>query len=109
MNKLRSGLFLLIKSALIGEKIDLPDDLDFEKICAAAKVHGVSVLVYYGAHNCGINVKSEPFATLFSTVCEELILSEKQLFELKLIEKAFAESVQKLYDKLFTKAGNRAK
>lgn len=90
MDELRKSLLLLIKSALTGEKCALPDNLDYQKICVMARTHGVSALVYYGAHNSGINVNREPFLALFSSVCGETMLSEKQLFELKRIENAFA-------------------
>ena len=95
MNDTRKGLLLLIKSAITGEKCDLPDNLNYHKICLEAKQRGVATLAYYGAYNSGLKVNSEPFLDLLAFVYSAIRLSEKQLFEVERIESIFkAKSIE---------------
>ncbi len=53
MKQDQRGVLLLVKSALTGEKLPLPADFDLTAAFALAKKHGITTLLYYGAHTCG--------------------------------------------------------
>ena len=91
MDDNKKGLLILIKSAVTGEKYALPEGLNLIEVLKEATKRSFSSLAYYGAHNCGLNVKEQPFLTLFSYVCAELSLSEKQLFSLDELTRTFNE------------------
>ena len=59
MNIIYQGLFTLVKSALTGEKLNLPEGFELEKAAPLIKRHALIPLVYPGAINCGIPPKAE--------------------------------------------------
>ncbi len=56
MNDLQKGIIELVRSALTGEKAQLVKDFDWEKAAAIAGAHKITVPVYYGAYNSGIEL-----------------------------------------------------
>ena len=53
MDVQQKGIITLVRSALNGESLSLPNDFDLEAAVAVAKKHQISVMLYYGALNCG--------------------------------------------------------
>lgn len=92
MKEQQKGLVLLIKSALMGKKEKLPENLDYLEMVSVAQKHNIIPLVYYGGYNCGIVEKQEQLKQLFPSVCKKILYSEKQAFVLKEIEKAFEQA-----------------
>lgn len=88
----QKGIFLLIKSALTGEKFDLPAGFDFDKACHIAKMHGASALIYYGALNCGFDANSAQMQNLFFMTATHISVNERQLFMIKKIFDAFEKN-----------------
>lgn len=88
MNNEQRGLLLLIKSAFTGEKYNLPDDVKMSNLYVGATSHGITSLVYTGAHNCGIVETKEHEESVFNKVCKEMVVSETQIFA---IEEIIAE------------------
>ena len=86
------GLFLLIKSALSGEPVSLPQDFDLEQVKKIVSMHQIQNLVYYGAVNCGFDPKSEVMRELFSATCRYLYIDGRQRWELEKLRTAFEEN-----------------
>ncbi len=86
------GILTLIKSALTGEKLPLPEEFNIEFALQIAKKHQIYGLIYYGAFNCGIDKKLPQMQELFISVYKNLVISEGQVYEIKNIVKAFDES-----------------
>ena len=55
MKEQQKGFILLIKSALTGEKNEIPENFDYNEAVSIAKKHKIIPLIYYGGYNCGIN------------------------------------------------------
>lgn len=83
------GIFLLIKSALTGEKLALPEGFDLESGRMLIKKHQIENMVYYGAVNCGLDPQSAIMRDLFVATCRYLHISERQQYEMDRIRAAF--------------------
>lgn len=92
LNIQQKGIILLIKSALINEKYSLPEDFDFEEALKTANKHQISVMLFYGAVNCGLSQESASMQKLFEAICGNIALSERQLYSIDIIFKAFDEN-----------------
>ncbi len=86
------GIFLLIKSALTGERLTLPEKFDPEDGKMLIKKHQIGNMVYYGAVNCGIDPRTAFMRDLFMVTCKHLHISERQQWETDRIRTAFEES-----------------
>lgn len=86
MNSLQRGVTAIIYSALTGQKIPLPEDLNFSECVKIAKRHRIEVMFYYGALNCGFEQSEPLMKELFMSACKSIVLSEQQSY-------AFAELV----------------
>ena len=92
MNIEQKGLLTLIKSALTGMKLELPDGFDFAKACEIAKQHGISSMIYYGALNCGVDTNCDEMQKLFTLTCTYISVSQRQLYKMKDICDAFEKN-----------------
>ncbi len=92
MNIEQKGLLILIKSALTGMKLQMPDGFDFAKACEVAKQHGISAMIYYGALNCGVDTKCEQMQKLFTITCTYIAVSQRQLYKIEDICNAFEKN-----------------
>lgn len=88
----QQGIIAIIKSALSGQKYDLPEGFNFEKAVAYAIRSQITGMVYHGAVNCNISPDSVCMQKLFSNVCVTVSVDEQQLYELSKVKKAFDES-----------------
>lgn len=86
------GVFRLIKSALTGQPMPLPEGFDLEQVQDLLKKHKIENIVYYGAVNCGIDPKSEVMTGLFSTTYKYLFAHERQLQEADKLLRCFADN-----------------
>lgn len=86
------GIFLLVKSALTGERYPLPEGFDLEQTKRIIRKHQIENLIYYGAVNCGIDPKCERMRELFSITCRYLYIDERQRWELEKLCRAFGEN-----------------
>jgi len=91
MNLEQKTLITLIKSALSGEKFDLPE-VDLAKVFKISVRHNVANMAYYGAANCGVNTASPEMMWLFPYVCNRIAAGEKQMYELKTLFSLFDEN-----------------
>lgn len=86
------GVFLLIKSALTGESLQLPEDFDLEQAKGLISRHQIQNLIYYGAVNCGVDPKSALMRELFSATCRYMYIDERQRWELEKLQTVFQEN-----------------
>lgn len=83
MNIQQSGIITLVRSALTGEKLELPQGFDLEAAFKTANDHQIQVMLYYGAMNCGIQNNLPVMGQMFATVCQLIAINERQLYMLK--------------------------
>lgn len=86
------GVFSLIKSALSGKPVPLPEGFDLEQVKKLVSRHQIQNLIYYGAVNCGFDPKSELMRELFSATCRYMYIDERQRWELEKIRTVFEEN-----------------
>lgn len=92
MNVLQRGLLTLVRSALTGQALALPEDFRMEDAAEELKRHQLIGLGCEGAVLCGIS-KTEPVMQKLFVACYRLLLhSEKQLRALNKLYAAFEEN-----------------
>lgn len=89
MNIIYQGLFTLAKSALTGEKLNLPEGFELGKAAPLIKRHALIPLVYPGAINCGIDPKCELMQKMQVHYFRHLITSDRQMQAVKKLCAAF--------------------
>lgn len=86
------GIITLLKSAITGEKLLLPDDFDLSASYALIQKHHMPTLIYDGAIRCGIDRNSEVMRKLFQDYVRTLRISESQMAQINRIFAAFDEN-----------------
>ena len=89
MTEQQKALVLLINSALTGEKYSLPDSMDLSDVFDVAKRHGIDVMAYYGALNCGVSDSCDVMREELIRVYKSTSYSETQIMELCRLTEAF--------------------
>ncbi len=72
------GIITLLRSALSGERLALPEGFDLEAAQGQILRHQVASGAFLGAANCGISKKDAIMQRLFQRYCAELLFSEEQ-------------------------------
>ena len=88
LNEKDRTVLKLIKSALTGEKFDLPEDFSIADYMQYASYRQIDALIYYGAVNCGLNSREAAARPAFKRVCAGVFIDEMQQDTLK---KLYAE------------------
>lgn len=83
MDSLKLGVLNIVKSAITGEKYNLPEDFDFNEAVKIAKKHSIIPILYYGALNCGVDASNPLMQQLFMSTCQNIAASERQMYEIK--------------------------
>ena len=94
MNTTQQGIILLLKSAITGETLPLPEGFDLEAALTEINRHKIHTLAFQGGINCGIPRNHPAMQQLFQMYCHAMLVSEGQLRELQRIYKAFDENLQ---------------
>lgn len=92
MNTIKRGIITLIKSALTGEKLALPEDFSLETAMEEIRKHGLFAICYQGAFLCGIPKTDPAMGKLFGFYCKGLMQSERQMAAAAAVFKAFEEN-----------------
>ena len=87
-----SGVISLVKSALTGEKAEIPDTFDFRQAYMLAKSHRVIPLIYYGIVNSGIILEDELNNKYFLSTCESIAVGEKQKYWVSKLSEEFEKA-----------------
>lgn len=92
MDAIKRGIIMLIKSAVTGEQLNLPEDFSLSQAVPTLQAHGLTALGYAGAANCGI----DPDSPLMLKLQEEYLLqyytSDCQLKRLQQVFDTFEEN-----------------
>lgn len=83
----QKGLLVLIKSALTGETLALPEDFSLEQADPIIQSQSLLPLAYQGAYNCGIPLDAEI-----------MIRYKKQYYAILLQHERQMQAVQQIYD-----------
>lgn len=91
MNIAQQGIIILLKSAVTGQQLELPEGfaLDEEETKRIVKRHHLIPLVYVGAIQCGISRTLPVMQSLFNAYCKLMIRSEKQMAMVQTVCDAF--------------------
>lgn len=92
MNLQHRGIVTLLRSAVTGEKLPLPEGFSVEASLEDIKRHNMVTLVYDGAVRCGISSGEPVMQQLFRSYCKALMVSEGQMREVNRIFAAFDEN-----------------
>lgn len=82
----------LIRYVLNGDVPKLPDDIDFERLFAFGKSHGVENMLYIGMRDLQIAVPEDTMKKFKKAYEMAIMLEAKQAFELESIGEAFEEA-----------------
>ena len=77
MTQLQMGILTLVKSALLDQKLELPQGFELKDAVQLCKEHELTPLVCEGAANCGLT-KDPAFREMLQTSCQHLLVSERQ-------------------------------
>ena len=79
MEQLHLGILRLVKSALTGQPLPLPEGFDFEKAYPLLREHQLQPLAYEGAILNGVSRQLPVMKQLFQDYCRVLMCSEGQM------------------------------
>lgn len=89
MNNTEVGILSLIKSAVTGDKVSIPEDFDWKSAVEISVKHHTAVLLYYGAYNSGIEIPAPYSAALDKYALNSVQYEAKQRYEAEMVYKAF--------------------
>lgn len=92
MNIIYEGLLTLVKSALTGQKLALPEGFVLEKAGGLIRSQSLVPLVYPGAINCGISTKTELMQKLQVHYFRHLVISDRQMKAVQQLCDTFEEN-----------------
>ena len=92
MKQSHIGILTLLKSAIIQQKIALPEGFQLQDADEHINRHHIASLIYEGALLCNIPQNDIRLLQLFQKYCKALQVSERQLRELERIYNAFEEN-----------------
>lgn len=79
MNVIHQGLLLLIKSALTGQAMTLPEGFTLESAQELIRSHSLAPLVYPGAINCGMATKTPLMQKYQVQYFRHLVVGDRQM------------------------------
>lgn len=92
MNTLQKGITVLLRSAITGEKLPLPEDFQLEDGDGLIRSQSLLPLIYQGAYNCGISPETELMRQYQQEYYRILMRHERQMRSVEAICRAFEEN-----------------
>lgn len=92
MNIIYQGLFTLVKSALTGQKLELPQGFTLEQADGLIRKQALIPLVYPGAILCGLDPKGELMQKYQVQYFHHFVVSERQMAAVKTLCDTFEEN-----------------
>lgn len=92
MNTTQKGLLLLLKSAVTGEALPLPEDFSLEAADPVIRRQSLLPLAYQGAYNCGISPGTELMQQYQKQYFKILMHSQKQMRAVQQLYRVFEEN-----------------
>lgn len=80
MTEFQRDVISLIKSALTNEKLNISDELDWQKVLSLSEKHRIAILLYYGITNSKINLPKNVFSILEKKALMDAVISKNQIF-----------------------------
>jgi hypothetical protein len=94
MEPIQQGILILLRSAITGQALPLPEGFDLEKAYPQIKRHQLIPLAYEGAVNCGVDMTQKAMIKLCDGYCQSLMRMTEQLEDVSRICEAFeAENI----------------
>ena len=92
MDGIKHGIIALIKSAITGQSLPLPEDFDINKAAPVLKRRGLITLGYAGAVNCGIDPELPVMLKMQEEYLIEYYRSDCQMKRLQEVFDAFEQN-----------------
>ena len=92
MNILHKGIVTLLRAAITGEKLSLPQECSLEELVSIAIKQSVGLLAYQGALNCGVDQNTPVMQKLLMNYYRHLMINEHQMRAVQEIFDAFDEA-----------------
>lgn len=92
MDIVKQGIVTLLRSAITGESLSLPDGFDLKQAYPQIRRHQIDLFAFEGALNCGIPRSHPLMQRLFENYCKILLVSEKQMRDLERVCNAFEDN-----------------
>ncbi len=92
MTDFQIGILKLVKSALTGESVSIPEDFDWEEALTTAKKHQIIPVIYYGVKYSSLAPPEDTMRILELATFKSVAFSQNQLYALDCIYKAFDEN-----------------
>lgn len=92
MDAQQQGILTLLRSAVTGEALSLPEGFDLDAAYTLIKAHKIAPLAYEGALHCGVSQQHPVMMHLFQASCRAIQVNERQMRELHEIYAAFEEA-----------------
>ena len=96
MDNIQKVVLNIVKASLKNEKLELSQEVDLNEVFRIAKKHQITVMMYYGLINCGVDQSNPVMQQLFMFTCQNVATSEQQMYALGQIFSEFDKSL-KLY------------
>lgn len=92
MNGQEQGIICLLRSAITGESLVLPEGFDLEESYSMLSRHQIVPMAYVGAVHCGISKKLPVMQKMFREYCRQMLRSEKQMAAIESLYAAFDQN-----------------
>ena len=92
MNALHRGVITLLRSAITGERLALPEGFSMEEADQLIRSQSLLPLAYQGAYNCGVSMQTQLMQKYQQMYYSILLSNEKQMWEIQKLFQAFEES-----------------
>ena len=92
MDAVQKGILTLVRSAISGEKLPLPDGFDLETAYPILQKHSILALAYDGAVRCGLDKRHPVMQKLFQNYLQCLVRSERQMQAVEDLCEAFEDN-----------------
>ena len=92
MEILHRGITQLLRSAITGEKLELPEGFCLEEADSLVRAQSLTPMVYLGAYNCGISPKSGLMVKYQQLYFQNLMRHQQQMRAIGEIYRAFEEN-----------------
>lgn len=89
MDGFQTGVIALIKSALTGEKADIPENFDWDNVLKISKKHNIVPIIYYGIKNSDIKLSPEMEEKFSQIVLLGIMIDNNQEYEIRELRKIF--------------------
>lgn len=76
MNVIQQGIITLLKCAITGQCLPLPEGFDLERAYPVIRRHHMIPLAYEGAVNCGMDRNHPVMKRMFAGCCRATLYSE---------------------------------